>query len=282
MRYDQYFKVSVIGGAFEIKRYLQRRGGTPLHDIVRYLRMGPAHSANYDYDAAVVIGETAGWDVFEPNPDNVAELQNAIFLLAIRLRPVWAKASIYGILRALKVLDEDQQQCLRDAHLIDVPLTDDVVTWWDKLAEHFRAADENTALEVGRQGERLSLEYERQRLQKLGLSDMEPEWTAVLDNLAGYDIKSYQKDSDGNATALMIEVKAHTAEAMRFILSRREWNTACRYHNSYIFHIWNLSRTSLQIFLPDEVAPHIPSDHGYGLWLDVEIVGAPPHPSDAG
>jgi hypothetical protein len=121
-------------------------------------------------------------------------------------------------------------------------------------------------METGRHGERLSVEYERHRTGKM------PKWQSVESNLAGYDILSVLSLEDSRK--LQIEVKATQAEinSSFFHVTRYEWDTGLLADN-YHFHLWAVGQEppALAVLERPDLAAHVPTDAGLGLWESVEI-----------
>jgi hypothetical protein len=122
-----------------------------------------------------------------------------------------------------------------------------------------------------REAELLTMDYERSRLKHLGI-DKGPEWRALDDSFAGYDVLSYDP---GGFTPInrMIEVKITTASPLGFVVTRDEWERAQTFGPAYLFHVWNMQTTPPVLYerTPEQVGPHIPSDNGKGRWTTVEI-----------
>lgn len=119
--------------------------------------------------------------------------------------------------------------------------------------------------------ERLTIEYEKRRLNNLGIT--KPlEWKGLDDNYAGYDILSVDLKA-GTEINIMIEVKSTITSPLRFYLSRNEWETADQIGSAYIFHVWNMAVKPPQLYerTVEQIRPHIPSDNGQGKWSHVMI-----------
>ncbi|MDP3549575.1 MAG: DUF3883 domain-containing protein [Novosphingobium sp.] len=204
-------------------------------------------------------------------PELVSPLE-AFFTAAIdgiiaNRSPIWARLAPAGRNHVLQAIGVNGVQCLRSAGLLntDARATD----WWDALASANRSERDARLLAQGREGERLSLEYETDRLRREGIS-RDPVWVAMDDNTVGYDILSYARH-DGNEINRLIEVKTTLSNPPRMFLSRNEWRTASRYGSAFEFHLWNLNAGSLTIFSVSQIEPHIPTDNGLGEWESVEI-----------
>ena len=146
--------------------------------------------------------------------------------------PPWAPLLARGRLEAIRFLSLNVQQCLREAGLLG-EVDDEVISWWDDAGQVSRRRKQDERLEIGRVGERLSLEYEKDR------TAQKPVWQAVESNLTGYDILSVVSDLD--ASLLRIEVKTtdSSPRAGSFHITRNEWVVA-QESEHYTFHLWAL------------------------------------------
>lgn len=99
-----------------------------------------------------------------------------------------------------------------------------------------------------------------------------PQWVAIEDNTAGYDVLSYDPGIVQPLNRL-IEVKSTIASPLRFQLTRHEWEHACKFGPSYHFHIWDLQAPPYRLYERSaaEIAPHIPKDNEKGRWKLAEI-----------
>lgn len=122
-----------------------------------------------------------------------------------------------------------------------------------------------------RESEKLTLAYEREKLASLRI-DMEPVWTAIEDNTAGYDVTSYRYHGP-TVRNLLIEVKSTIASPLRFVVSHGEWDKADAAGDAYLFYIWDMSKNppALHIRTVEDVRPHIPQDGAKGRWKDCFI-----------
>ena len=176
-----------------------------------------------------------------------------------------------GRKRVLQIISEDQRQCLDLAGLLVAPPSEAAISWWDELTAFFRAEEQQQKLEIGREGERRTMVHETQRLMKEGIS-RKPNWVAVEDNRAGYDVQSFQYNAGGTGIDdLRIEIKATSYSPIHFILTRAEWDIASRHPDQHLFHIWNLDTEELLTLSVSDMATHIPSDAGAGQWHEVRV-----------
>ena len=102
--------------------------------------------------------------------------------------------------------------------------------------------------EIGREGERLTLEHEKVR------TGHQPKWVSIDDNADGYDVLSVVEMSDPRP--LSIEVKTSTMGVSgSFHLTRNEWETSDE-AECHLFHLWTLvrdTRPMLAIVPPQEM-----------------------------
>lgn len=154
---------------------------------------------------------------------------------------------------------------MREADLT-TSYSDDVILWWDKIGKISRRTSKDERIDIGRRGEKLSIDYERTRTQK------EPKWQGFELNFSGYDILSVVDLK--NTSLLNIEVKTSNSiwEVATFHLTRNEWTVAQSSLN-YVFHLWVLiPKSNLFIVSKSEIEKHIPTNNGNGSWEAVEIL----------
>ncbi|OZQ67680.1 hypothetical protein CA600_08365 [Paenibacillus sp. VTT E-133280] len=181
-------------------------------------------------------------------------------------KPSWAPLITFGRAEAVKYFSSEVKQCFSEAYLLE-GYDQDVIEWWDKLAIATRGFHDDVRLELGRKGELLSIQYEKDR------TGVAPIWQSIESNFSGYDLLSQMDDH--NLTPLRIEVKAtNTKNEISFIITKGEWNVAIN-SKSYIFHIWSLNPyKELFIFTQDDMSRHIPVNEGKGLWESVQVTFA--------
>lgn len=97
---------------------------------------------------------------------------------------------------------------------------------------------------IGILGEYMILSFEKERLMQLGREDLAKQITHVSldDDSAGFDIISFEVDSDGNATKKFIEVKTTTAnEINSFYLSKNEFEVMNDLKDKYwIYRVYDV------------------------------------------
>lgn len=182
--------------------------------------------------------------------------------------PAWAKRIPYGRKEAYLFMTTEEQRCFDEAGLME-STEPDVIEWWDILAESERAKKDSLHLDVGREGERLTVLFEKQRI---GIT---PDWISIESNLAGFDILSRQTESSDKN--ILIEVKSSQKPRANAscIVTRHEWETAQQKNNQqrYFFYLWDLSSTpkSLAIVDVNRMLAHIPTDSNSGKWLETHV-----------
>jgi hypothetical protein len=261
---DRILAMSAFEAAYLIRTFREKNPELSTPDLIATVKAVRADFYPHDYDAGADIEGRIAPHIVTPLEAFFAAAIDAI--IADRA-PLWARLAPAGRKHVLQAMGVNGVQCLRSAGLLgfDARATE----WWDALASANRGERDARLLAQGREGERRSLAYERNRLQKEGIL-RSPIWVAVDDNTVGYDILSFARH-DGREINRLIEVKTTNADVPRLFLSRNEWNTASQYGAAFEFHLWNFSNDTLTIFSVEDIRPHIPTDNGDGKWGLVEI-----------
>lgn len=204
--------------------------------------------------------------------DPAQDMRAALALLIEQERPWWRKMFPSGRSLVSTSLTDDERQAFADAELFQSPPTKPVMSWWYQIQAQVRAEQDVVLSDRGGEAELWTLDYERERLQSLGIT-LEPELKGFENNALGYDVKSYDLGSS-SPIARLIEVKSSTAHPPRIVLPRREWDAARDYGAAYRFYLWWGAVPKLAIFTTPQMATHIPQDQGEGEWQEVEITFA--------
>lgn len=187
----------------------------------------------------------------------------------IRLvQPPWLRLVPFGRDRVMGALDRNHAQCFREAKLFDEVPDDETIAWWDRVAALMRGLSDTEKMRRARHAERLSLEYEKRRLKELEILQ-EPKWISLEDNSLGYDILSYDRNTEGRTVPRLVEVKSRLSDVI--FITRNEWNNASNSAQQTVIHVWDLREVRLREYHPQELAPNIPSDQGTGVWQNVRI-----------
>ena len=141
-----------------------------------------------------------------------------------------------------------------------------MVEFWDALAARARGQTDDRLLAIGREGERLTINHEKQR------TGSEPKWISIENNQDGYDVLSIVDTKDRRQ--LSIEVKASKLGRAGIIhITRNEWQRALD-SQSHVFHIWDLSdATSLELAVVgrEHLEDHVPLNRGDGKWESTAV-----------
>ena len=176
-----------------------------------------------------------------------------------------------GRKRFIRTLSANDQSIFEGAGILQNPPDASLVEWWDGVCGEARAAIDRDKMRQARAAEALTIAEEVIALEKQSI-DKTPQWTGLDDNFAGYDVKSYRL-VDNNVQPKLIEVKSTIASPLRFIITRNEWNTALKFGDSYVFHIWDMSVQPERLFVrtTEEVMKNIPEDQMKGQWKSALI-----------
>lgn len=258
--------MSALSALYAIRTYGLTHPEATLGETIESLRRSDADMSAVDFGGAVAFHNALDL----PTPDAPAGFFRATLTAWINhAEPWWLRLFPYGRERVLAALTPDEIQCFRAATLLQDPPETEICEWWDQLANLRRAAENTDLTEQGREAERWSLEFERERLSALGIQ-LRPKWVAIENNGAGFDIQSYDK-GQVEPVARLIEVKSSTQSPPRMILTRNEWETANRFGERYFFHVWSVPAKKLKVLSSAEVEPHIPHDNGTGKWSEAVI-----------
>lgn len=272
MEFDRLFTISAFEGLRLIRLLLAETVNSTAAECAQVLRAQTAQAGALDLDAAVFLHDVVA---INAPADTVLFYRECVMAVMIAQMPNWAKVMTLGRGRFIKSLKGDENRDIRsvfrESQLLDDPPTIADVRWWDVLTARVRLNNNQERDLRSRHAEELSLNYEREQLQKLGIKTS-PKWIAIEDNTVGYDVLSYRLSRESTAN-LLIEVKSTIASPMRFIISRNEWNVADQAGDAYLFYVWDMTKAPpvLHIRTVEQVRPHIPQDNEKGKWKDAEI-----------
>ena len=179
-------------------------------------------------------------------------------------RPSWVQSALSGRAKVLHFAGAEIGQIFVEALLAD-GVDSDTVAFWDTLAARARGLKDERQNQVGRLGERLTLDYETQRTGRTA------KWISIESNEDGYDVLSVVSDSDSRK--LSIEVKASSMGLHgAFYLTVNEWERA-QETKTHAFHLWDVSKAPYALCVLDveQVATHVPNDSGLGTWQTVQV-----------
>lgn len=212
----------------------------------------------------------------EPSPEVLRLFASVMFL---KHPPAWV-AYWQGDPSSLDlVLPDTARELLEDAQLLHSSGLEDLEAWalWDALKEVPPLeviAEQRKA--IGETAEKLSLGYERERLEREGYPALATRvrWVAHESAAYGFDVLSFcgsSRCSELPERPLAIEVKGQAIVArneFNFYLTSHEWRTARTLGDQYLFHLWDgvrpgnpgsAARTEPFLILPDVLERHVPS-----------------------
>lgn len=265
--FGRLFSMPAFEGLRILRAHAQRRPDEQLSRLIEVIRNTEVSVASYDLDSAIVLHELVPRDA--PHTGVMFYRSCLAATLLIEL-PEWAKLMTLGRGRFIKRLKSEEyrdvRSLFRQARLLDEPPLAGDVEWWDQVQAHVRQHHDADKMRQARAAEQLSIDYERGRLARMGIS-LEPRWMAIEDNTAGYDVLSYSPGQFGPLNKL-IEVKSTIASPLRFHLTRNEWEQANRYGKAYVFHVWDVGKQPAVLYekTVEQIAPHVPQDNEKGQW----------------
>lgn len=262
---DRCLTMAAYSAFVTIREYLDKNPGIPLFEVVDTICSINSDAAGFDYLGGTSIHNNLGFELVLS--DDNRGLRTVVFELVRIAQPWWLRLVPYGRDRVRSVLGRDQQQCLREAGLFDPIPNADVVAWWDELASIFRGTSDAERMITARKAERLSIEYECNRLKKIGIS-LKPEWVSLEDNSLGYDIRSYDLVKE-HVVNRLIEVKSTISRDI--FVTKNEWHNALSAEQQYCFHVWKLPEEKMTEYPVSAMKPNIPINQGTGTWQDVSI-----------
>lgn len=195
-----------------------------------------------------------------------SRMRQSIIDYVDEFKPTWLQNATFGRLKVLSYAGSEVRQVLVEAGLA-TGCNAETVIFWDKLAAMARGQKDISLAEIGRRGERLTIDRETER------TGRQPKWVSLENNADGYDVLSVVNRDD--AAKLSIEVKATTLGPKgSFHITRNEWQRALE-APFHCFHLWMLQGNrdegaSLAVVNPDEMITHVPADNGLGEWSSFE------------
>jgi Domain of unknown function (DUF3883) len=215
-------------------------------------------------DSGIAVLAPAGERVFSIVAEHLRMRRGLLDYVEV-FRPPWIRMTLDGRMRVLAFAPLEIRQSLVEAYLA-FGYDANVIEFWDQLVAIARGQQSIELSLIGREGERLTLGYEKHR------TGREPQWRSIESNSDGFDVLSVASREDSRS--LPIEVKASRMGLAGTIhLTRNEWEST-ELLPRHQLHLWDLSQgciPRLAIVTRAEVAPHIPSNCGSGKWREVEI-----------
>lgn len=266
--FESVTRQSVFLGLVRLQELRRKYPETEDSELVRAAAAGTANDAAADVATAARLIDRLGLHGLE---ENATSMRRFLRKLLDDEQPRWAVAALRGRQALQSAMPQSVTQCFSFARLFDAMPDPDAVTWWDDLVESQRSSDNHVLKDRGREGERLTVHYETERLSRLGV-DARPRWVALDDEWLGYDVLSFDVSAEGRVTSRLIEVKACSTLPLRIFLTRNEWEKAIQAKDAFAIHVWHLPTQTLRELTTNQVSEHIPTDAGQGKWDSVQII----------
>lgn len=229
--------------------------------IIQTKQFNDYYFSSVDYLAGKNLCENLGREIFKKYNQEKDQKKRKKFLRNIISKffklnkPSSLLALPYGPLHFFDRLSEDFNQILDYAGLLDISSnspSDEIIEWWDDLADFSRSLIDNKKIKSGRSGEKKTLEFEKKKLKNHNLN-LSPTWDGFWDNKLGYDVKSW----DYNKNIIFIEAKSSKEKNGTFFFTKNEWKCAISEKNNYFVYIWIQENVKPQIMNFDELKKRV-------------------------
>lgn len=265
-RIEDAFSMSAFLAFLELREFLSVHPSLEYPDAITSIKKVRSVSSGLDFSGGLALlqhlDSSVDWQL----------TRNHLRLFASEwvstTQPHWTRLVPYGRERLRGALSNDEMQCFREAGLFDEVPDEGTLEWWDDLAGRVRGVSEADRMKRARHAERLSMQFELDRLRRIGVPNS-PRWVALEDNSLGYDILSYDLDVAGNIVNRLIEVKSTLSDEI--FLTRNEWENASSATLHSAIHVWEFPIERLREYSFQDVALHVPIDRGEGTWQNVRI-----------
>ena len=279
---DNLFNRSLVNALVEVQEQTKVLGDSFDKDLFLKTKENFG-DYNLPYSDALEVHEEIGNDLYI---DVTNEIENILKIILMNLifsyKPKWFPLKNYtGRDQILQRINEEEssndiKQIFNDAGLFDDE-DNETHTWWAIIQSNAYSENINEVLN-GLKGEKYSMDYEKRKLISQGLEDYAPIRISTKNSLAGYDIESWEKSSNGDIKKIYIEVKYTQRDYIRFFLSRNEYDTAEKLSNDYKIHFWQENKINEEEPKPTEefsfdwITNNVPTDNGqYSFWNKVLI-----------
>lgn len=182
-------------------------------------------------------------------------------------KPEWAMSLKNGRRESMRFLPDNIVDIFKQLELYDPNnnLEDNnIIIWWDRIAQSAYDKRNKKLSNIGRIGEKLTYEYEFERIGEF------PKWIALESDKAGFDFISKKSSNDDGV--LCIEVKTTTSRQNQFILTKNEWSVSeTKGKDEYLIYFWNISQSNkikLTIYDAKSLTDHVPVEQGVGEWIN--------------
>ena len=270
-----------------------RAGGLPVPDGLRLALDGAFIFENSGVCALAPLGERAlaMSDEEEPPPPAIRLFVTVLFL---RRPPAWVAWWQGSPTDFEAVIPTDERKVLQAAGLLPPPSPEDPGGWgWWRALARLPLPEQTAATRkvIGDAGEKLTVAYERARLQAQGYPGLAEEvvWVARESDAYGFDVLSFAGDDHAPLAPLdriAIEVKSTSLPVIDYFplfFSAHEWEVMAGLGPRGVLHLWpNVSpgppassTAKAPIVAPPAVlGPHLPAPPACGedcRWASAQL-----------
>lgn len=164
---------------------------------------------------------------------------------------------------------------------LDTNGNSEVSKWWKSFYQ--LNYDDFSKTLTGIKGETLTIEYENDKLEEIGFSNMECIDKSIDEPSAGYDILSF-RIRNNEKYEIYIEAKYNSQGKLNFFLTRNEFKKLTESENNYYIYLWSDSssysktgekieegKVELHIYDYKFLKKVIPKDTSKGRWNEIII-----------
>lgn len=271
---NKYFSYSTLKGLVDIKKdipFVSNQGIDKLLQIKK-------DSGNWTYNIKGAFNFYQEFpDVFE-NFLSVCSADDLDMFLSmiVSSKPDWLTKVQFGRSAIKEVVlelenSENLIQIFEELELFNS--NDEVVSiWWAYLDFIARSQDNESfnKRKLGLLGESLSLQYEKNIIKDLGLTNSIENIAIDFPN-AGYDILSW-RIKDKKEHEIYIESKYNSRNNKSFFLTRNEYNKAIESKDNYFIYLWlSNDHTNPIILKYKDIVKNTPKDNGGSEWKEAFI-----------
>jgi hypothetical protein len=243
---ENYFKTSVFSPIVEFYKNYSESTDLSVED---FLISNYSLSQNFELETAKELYKNFEGDLLQKTflPDGFIIEKNSMFYekavlfsMILNLNPDWKVLLEGGTSRFLDNIQkfnshENIRQVFEQADLFNSNIMN--MFWWAYFESKLKNDSWNLR-KIGVNGEYLTYQYEKEYLNELKI-EKDPILMCLKNPSAGYDIKSFRKDKNGNEYEIYIEAKITKTNKNNFFLSRNEFNTLLEKENNYFIYFWN-------------------------------------------
>lgn len=256
--------MSALAALAKVYEVQSAQGSLSFEDACRVARASSSDSFAHDYEGALFLRR---FDTHSPRiiwgEDWIRGILKSLLISDLI---VWRRAILKGRSHVLRQLSDNERQVFEAAGLCVENPSKSVILWWDDLQNLQRSEIDQGDF---RDWELKSLQYESERLEKLGCPN-HPILRSIDDNTCGFDIESFEKVENEWIT-IAIEVKSRVSQEILFEMSRNECDQMIRMGGRYRIHFWSKPEGILEILNSEHLIENLPKDSKISKWKSSEF-----------